>query len=68
MSGAADARVRRAEYADVQAMRDLHRQEMDCQIRYDSHLGRGLADAHLLLLEGRVAGYGLNTCRVPGRR
>jgi GNAT superfamily N-acetyltransferase len=39
-------------------MRDLYRQEMDCQIRYDSHLGRGLADPYLLFLDGRVAGYG----------
>ena len=30
----------------------------DCQIRYDSHLGRGLADTYLLLFDGRVAGYG----------
>jgi len=58
VSGAGDVQVRRAAYADVQAMRDLHRQEMDCQIRYDSHLGRGLADAYLLLFDGRMAGYG----------
>lgn len=60
--------VRRAEYADVQAMRDLYRQEMNCQIRYDSHLGRGLADAYLLLIDGRVAGYGAVLNRYdPGR-
>ena len=53
-----DVGTRRVAYADVQTMRDLYRQEMDCQIRYDSHLGRGLADAYLLLLDGRVAGYG----------
>jgi len=39
-------------------MRDLYRQEMNCQIRYDSMLPRGLADAYLLLADGRVAGYG----------
>ena len=56
MGGSAE--VRRADYADIRAMRDLHRQEMNCQIRHDSHLGRGLADAYLLLLDGRPAGYG----------
>lgn len=50
--------VRRAEYQDVEAMRDLHRQEMNCQIVRDSFPARGLADLYLILMAGRVAGYG----------
>ena len=51
-------RAHRAEYADVQAMRDLYRQELDCQIVHYSFLPRGLADAYVIELDGRVAGYG----------
>jgi len=36
--------VRRAEYQDVEAMRALYRQELNCQIIRDSFLPRGLAD------------------------
>lgn len=50
--------VRQAEYRDVEALRELYRQEANCQIRYDSMLSRGLADAYLILAGGRVAGYG----------
>lgn len=44
---------------EVRSLRDLHRQEMDCQIVLDSWLGRGWTDSYLLRLDGRVAGYGL---------
>jgi hypothetical protein len=37
--------VHRAEYGDVKAMRELYRQEANCQIVHDSFLSRGLADA-----------------------
>jgi len=50
--------VRRAEYQDVEAMQGLYRQEAGCQIIYDSGLARGLADPYLILVEGRVGGYG----------
>lgn len=50
--------VRRAEYRDVEAMRELYRQEVNCQIIHDSFLSRGLADPYLILVEGRVGGYG----------
>ncbi|HEU0006272.1 MAG TPA: GNAT family N-acetyltransferase [Terriglobia bacterium] len=40
-------------------MRDLYRQEMNCQIVHDSWHGRGWTDAYLLRLDGRVVGYGL---------
>lgn len=50
--------VRRAEYRDVEAMRELYRQESDCQIIHDSLLSRGLADPYLILVESRVGGYG----------
>lgn len=50
--------VRRAEYQDVEAMRGLYRQELNCQIIHDSFLPRGLADPYLILAHGRIAGYG----------
>lgn len=51
-------RVHRAEYADVEAMRELYRQELNCQIVHDSFLSRGLADPYLEEVDGRVGGYG----------
>ena len=60
--------VRRAAADEVLPMRDLYRQEMNCQVRYDSMIGRGLADAYLILVGGRVAGYGAMLNRYdPGR-
>lgn len=50
--------VRQVEYQDVESLRELYRQEANCQIRYDSMLSRGLADPYLILSDGRVAGYG----------
>lgn len=50
--------VRPVEYRDVEALRELYRQEANCQIRHDSMLSRGLADPYLILVEGRIAGYG----------
>src|SRR5215831_19319338 len=48
----------RAEYQDVEAMRGLYSQELNCQIIRDSFLSRGLADPYLILVEGRIGGYG----------
>jgi GNAT superfamily N-acetyltransferase len=50
--------VHRAEYKDVEAMRELYRQEASCQIIHDSALARGLADPYLILVNGRISGYG----------
>src|SRR5690242_19544380 len=44
---------------EVQALRDLHRAEMNCQIVLDSWHGRGWTDSYLFRLDVRVAGYGL---------
>lgn len=49
--------VRQAEYQDVEAMRDLYRQEANCQIVHDSYIRRGLADPYLILANGRLVGY-----------
>lgn len=43
----------------VRPLRDLHRQEMGCQIVLDSWLDRGWTDPYLLTIDGRVVGYGL---------
>jgi GNAT superfamily N-acetyltransferase len=51
-------KVRRAEFQDVEAMRGLYRQELNCQIIHDSFLPRGLADPYLILVDGGLAGYG----------
>jgi GNAT superfamily N-acetyltransferase len=50
--------VHRAEFKDVQAMRELYRQELNCQIVHDSFLSRGLADPYFVHVDGRVGGYG----------
>jgi GNAT superfamily N-acetyltransferase len=39
-------------------LRELYRQEMNCQIVHDSLPGRGFGNLFLVQLEGRVAGYG----------
>jgi GNAT superfamily N-acetyltransferase len=51
--------VSRVEVSDITALRELYRQEMNCQIRYDSYSGRGFSDAYLIRVGGRTAGYGL---------
>jgi GNAT superfamily N-acetyltransferase len=40
-------------------MRELHRQEMNCQIIHDSFPQRGLSDPYLIQAGGVIAGYGL---------
>ncbi|WP_165252198.1 GNAT family N-acetyltransferase [Paludisphaera soli] len=40
-------------------MRELYREEMDCQIVRDSWHARGWTDSYLLRLDGRIVGYGL---------
>lgn len=55
---ATQMQVRRVEVRDVEALRDLYRQEANCQIIRDSFLARGLADPYLILVGGQVGGYG----------
>lgn len=50
--------VRRAEYSEVETMRELFRNEAQCQIIHDSGLVRGRADAYLIFLDEQIAGYG----------
>src|SRR4051794_5550845 len=55
--------VSRVEMSDITPLRELHRQEMRCQIRYDSYPGRGFSDAYRFRMDGRTAGYGLVAIR-----
>ena len=50
--------ARRAGFQEIEPLRALYRQEARCQIIKDSILGRGLADPYLILVNGRVGGYG----------
>lgn len=51
--------VARVDAREVAPLRELHRQEMNCQIVHDSFLGRGFSDPYLICVGGRLAGYGL---------
>jgi FR47-like protein len=53
-----EIKVVRVEYKEVEAMRDLYRHEANCQIIHDSALVRCLADPILILVNGRIGGYG----------
>jgi hypothetical protein len=53
-----EIQAQRTDYKEVEALRGLYRQEANCQIIHDSFLSRGLADPYLILVDGRVAGYG----------
>jgi GNAT superfamily N-acetyltransferase len=55
--------VKRIAVEDITALRELHRQEMNCQIVHDSFPGRGFSDPYLIQLDGRIAGY----CLVANR-
>jgi GNAT superfamily N-acetyltransferase len=44
--------------AEVLSLRELYRQEMNCQIVHDSLPERGFGNLFFLRLDGRVAGYG----------
>ncbi len=61
--------VQRAEFNEVEGLRDLYRQEANCQIISDAILSRGRADPYLILVDGRVGGYGgvRNTDASKGR-
>jgi len=53
-----EIKVRKAEFGEVAALRELYRQEANCQIVHDSILPRGMADPYLIRIGGRLAGYG----------
>lgn len=60
--------VEAAKYGAIEAMRDLYRQEANCQIIHDSILRRGLGDSYLIRADGRTAGYaGVWNKYHPGR-
>ncbi len=52
---------------EILTLRDLHRQEMNCQIIHDSWHARRWTDTYLLQLDGRVVGYG-SVGAVRGKR
>lgn len=63
-----EIQVRQAAYQEIEALRELYRQEANCQIIHDSILRRGMADPYLILAEGRIAGYGgIWNKHCPGR-
>jgi GNAT superfamily N-acetyltransferase len=43
---------------EILPLRELYRQEMNCQIVHDSLPGRGFGNVYLLRVDDRVAGYG----------
>ena len=47
-----------AALADIVLLRDMYRQEMNCQIVHDSYHERGFTSVYLLQHGGSVAGYG----------
>ena len=51
-------RAHQAGFHEVEAYRWLYRHELNCQIVHDSFLPRGLADAYLIDVDGRMGGYG----------
>ncbi len=53
--------VRQVDVAKIHALRDLYRQEMNCQIVHDSLHRRGFNDSYLIWVDGKIAGYGTVT-------
>src|SRR5262245_46935817 len=51
--------VSRVDVNDIMPLRELYRQEMNCQIIHDSFPRRGFSDAYLIRVAGGIAGYGL---------
>ena len=60
--------VHRAKHRDVEAMRELYRLEVNCQIIHDSFLSRGLAHPYVIVVDGRVGGYGAVGNKYPKDR
>lgn len=53
--------VKKVDIAEILTLRDLYRQEMNCQIVHDSLHRRGFNDSYLIRVDGRIAGYGTVT-------
>jgi GNAT superfamily N-acetyltransferase len=51
--------VSRVEVEEITPLRELHRQQMNCQIMHDSFPRRGFSDPYLIRVDGRIAGYAL---------
>ena len=49
--------VKRVEPREIDQLRELYRQEMNCQIVHDSYHRRGFVDPYVILARGRTAGY-----------
>src|SRR3954452_11125447 len=63
-----DIQVRQAEYQEIASLRELYRQEANCEIVHDSALRRKTADSYLIQVNGRLAGYaGIWNTYDPGR-
>ena len=50
--------VEQVGYPSIKPLRELYRQEANCQIVHDSILERGMADPYFIELDGVAAGYG----------
>jgi GNAT superfamily N-acetyltransferase len=53
--------VEPVEAAEIDALRDLYRQEMNCQIVHDSYHRRGFTTPYVTLVNGKLAGYAMVT-------
>jgi len=53
--------VSQVEVNHIMPLRELYRQEMNCQIIHDSLHRRGFNDSYLILIDGKIAGYGTVT-------
>ena len=53
-----DIQVQQAEFKEIEGLQGLYREEANCQIIKDSILSRGMADPYLIVVNGRVGGYG----------
>lgn len=49
--------INQVETRAIDTLRDLYRQEMNCQIVHDSYHRRGFTTPFMILVNGRVAGY-----------
>jgi len=50
--------VRKSEYREIEPFRELYRHEANCQIVHDSSISRGFTNPYLILVDGRIGGYG----------
>src|SRR5262249_41923848 len=57
--GTMNIEVSGVEVNEIMPLRELHRQEMNCQIIHDSFPRRGFSNPYLIRVGGRIAGYGL---------